>query len=150
MSYNEQVQGSLCSWKTSWLLLCNEGIILTTSQLVFAFILLPYVPISILQCLTRSWIETTIYRTWCEYSNYCTTGALLLVIAKISVLFLWNIYIHFIYAKQKMHYLQINNMVIDIYIETCSCHRNYVLLLMCKEGPHFVITCTQCISTFDV
>ena len=31
---------------------------------------------------TRSWIETTIYRTWCEYSNYFTTGALLLAITK--------------------------------------------------------------------
>ena len=35
-----------------------------------------------------------------------------------------------------MHYLQINNMVIDIYIETCSCHINNVLLLVCKEGLH--------------
>jgi hypothetical protein len=35
--------------------------------------------------------------------------------AKLSVLFLWNRYTHFcIYAKQKMHYVQINNMVIDI------------------------------------
>ena len=32
--------------------------------------------------LTRSWIETTIYRIWCDYSNYYTTGALLLVITK--------------------------------------------------------------------
>jgi hypothetical protein len=33
----------------------------------------------------------------------------------LSVLFLWNRYTHFcIYAKQKMHYVQINNMVIDI------------------------------------
>ena len=41
-------------------------------------------------------------------------------------------------------------MVIDIYIETCSCQKNYVLLLMWKEGLDFVIICTQCISTFDV
>jgi hypothetical protein len=63
---------------------CNEGIILTTSQLVFAFILLRHVPISIFIVfgLTRSWIETTIYRTWCEYSNYYTTGALLFVTTK--------------------------------------------------------------------
>jgi hypothetical protein len=32
--------------------------------------------------LIRSLIETTIYRTWREYSHYFTTGALLLVITK--------------------------------------------------------------------
>ena len=44
----------------------------------------------------------------------------------------WNRYIHFVYAKQKIHYLQINNMVIDIYIyiETCSCHIHYALLII--------------------
>jgi hypothetical protein len=36
--------------------------------------------------------------------------------------------------NRKMHYLQINNMEIDIYIETWSCHINYVLLVMCKEA----------------
>jgi len=84
--------------------------------------------------LTRSWIETTIYRTWCEYSNYYTTGELLFVITK-RLISLEYIYIHFVYAKQKMHYLQINNMVIDIYIVTCSCHINYVLFIIL-----FVIT----------
>jgi hypothetical protein len=84
--------------------------------------------------LTRSWIETTIYTTWCEFSKYYTTGALFLLLL-IRILYIWNIYIHFVYAKQKMHYLQINNMVIDI-IETCWCHIHYVLLLMLKEGIH--------------
>ena len=30
--------------------------------------------------LTRSWIEPTTYRTWCEYSNHYTTVAVLLLI----------------------------------------------------------------------
>jgi hypothetical protein len=46
------------------------------------------------------------------------------------------IYIHFAYAKQKNALSTDKNMVIDIYIETCSCHINYVLLVMRKEGLH--------------
>jgi hypothetical protein len=46
------------------------------------------------------------------------------------------IYIYIAYAKQKNALSTNTNMVIDMYIETCSCHINYVLLVMCKEGLH--------------
>ena len=45
MSYTGQMQGSLTMENFMTSIPCNEGIMLTTSQLVLAFILLRHVPI---------------------------------------------------------------------------------------------------------
>ena len=72
MSYTGQMQGSLYSWKTSWLLshameeLCYES----TNLCLYSFT--PCANINfIVFGLIWSLIGTTIYRTWCGYS---TTG----------------------------------------------------------------------------
>jgi hypothetical protein len=89
ISFTEQMQGSLLS--------CNEGIILTTSQVVFAFIVYAMCQYQ----FYNLWFDQKPRSTAHDASAITITPPDRYYLLKlIRVLFLWNIYIyiHFVYA----------------------------------------------------